>query len=519
MYSRREFLSTSGTIAACGSLSVLTSGCNEIGASGLADNFSVGSASVPTANNKFSASFSDIVAEDAMLRTLGRISFGVRPEDIARAKSIGLSAYVDEQLNPETLSDSSVSTFVSRKYKYLGLTDTQLRNAEKNWNAQIELKESTAYRMINSRRQLFEVMVDFWSNHFSIDGSLGTLNYYKSLDDRDVIRPHAMGYFKDLLHASAKSPAMLHYLNNSTNTKKGPNENYAREIMELHTLGIDGGYSEEDIKEAARSFTGWGIDRKNIRFKFNSRHHDSDGKTIFGLQIPAGQGVEDGEQLIDYLANHPSTADFIATKLVRRFVSDVPPGSLVKRVADEYLSTGGHIPSILRVIFESAEFNSPDFVKFKRPIDYVISAFRVLGVNESDVKNPRIINTLKLMGQAPFEWPTPDGYPDTGEYWNNAQGLASRWAFALQLSESAFRQKNTLLKSWIIDIDSVDSMVTQFSKRILHTDIDENIKNQLISTITENGIPADGELQYYQRVQAAIITTAGLLSMPDFMLR
>ena len=181
-------------------------------------------------------------------------------------------------------------------------------------------------------------MVEFWSNHFSIYQDNGPLRLLKIADDREVIRPHALGRFRDLLHASAKSPAMLYYLDNYRSYRDGPNENYARELLELHCLGVDGGYDEQDVSETARTFTGWSIDRNDDigRFRFYPQLHDDGAKTVLGLDIPAGLGVAGGERLLDHLAGQTATADFIAFKLCRRFVADQPDPALVAEVSETF---------------------------------------------------------------------------------------------------------------------------------------------------------------------------------------
>ncbi len=257
-----------------------------------------------------------------------------------------------------------------------------------------ELQAAKVIRAVMSERQLEEIMVDFWFNHFNVFAGKGDVRWYVSAYERDAIRPHALGTFPDLVRATARHPAMLFYLDNWLSARPdfivpagpnrgrnaGLNENYARELMELHTLGVDGGYTQRDVTEVARAFTGWTIDRPQIngRFVFRPLMHDGGEKVVVGHRIPAGGGQGHGERVIEILTRHPSTARFVATKLVRRFVSDTPPPALIARVAATYTGTGGNIPAMLRVIFESREFSGEDAyrAKIKKPFEFVASAVR-----------------------------------------------------------------------------------------------------------------------------------------------
>src|SRR5207249_12079367 len=227
-----------------------------------------------------------------------------------------------------------------------------------------ELQAARIMLAVESERQLQEVMVDFWFSHFNVHAAKGEVKWYLTSYERDVIRPHALGKFGDLLRVPATHPAMLLYLDNwlsarpdftvpvgpNRGKRAGLNENYARELMELHTLGVDGGYTQKDVTEVARAFTGWTIDRPqtDAHFIFRPMMHDTGEKIVLGHRIAAGGGPGDGERVIELLTQHPATARFVATKLVRRFVSDTPPPALVARVAGSYLSTGGEIPAMLR---------------------------------------------------------------------------------------------------------------------------------------------------------------------------
>jgi uncharacterized protein (DUF1800 family) len=349
-----------------------------------------------------------------------------------------------------------------------------------------ELVASRILRAAYSERQLQEVMVDFWSNHFNVFAGKGADRWFLTSYDRDVIRPNALGNFRQLLGATAKSPAMLFYLDNfqsvSPNARagrrqgplrrllqermqernpdmprppqqqqrmrRGINENYARELMELHTLGVEGGYTQKDVQEVARAFTGWTIfaprggrgvygddeDGRAGTFMFAARAHDTGEKTVLGQKIPAGGGVEDGEKVLDILARHPSTAKFIATKLARKFVSDNPSPATVARVAEAFRKSDGDIKTTLRAVFSSPEFNSAASrrAKIKTPFELAVSAIRALGA-ETDAR-PALIQWVARMGEPLYGYQPPTGYPDTAEHWVNTGALLERMNFALALA-------------------------------------------------------------------------------------
>ena len=356
-----------------------------------------------------------------------------------------------------------------------------------------ELQMSRILRAVYSERQLQEVMVDFWTNHFNVFAGKGADRWLLTSYDRDTIRPHTLGKFYDLLVADAQSPAMLFYLDNvqsvSPNAqlpqqrpgaargplaglrilnnvqpprppqqpqqRRGINENYARELMELHTLGVDGGYTQKDVQEVARCFTGWTIiaprgagaaaqaimnpraaemARNNPgAFIFRPGVHDNGEKIVLGHKIPAGGGINDGLMVLDILSHHPSTAKFIATKLVRRFVADDPPPALVDRVAQTFLKTDGDIREVLRTIFFSPEFNSQDAyrVKVKRPFELAISAARTVAADTNG--GPQFHQWIARMGQPLYGFQTPNGYSDVAENWVNTGALLERMNFALAL--------------------------------------------------------------------------------------
>lgn len=365
-------------------------------------------------------------------RLLNRAGYGPAPGEIERVSQMGLATYLEEQLNYEAIEDTA-NDLIARHQTLYQMDASQLVEQEPK-EATIELIGSTFMRTLYSKRQLYEAMVEFWSDHFNIYlRKERMMPLAKIVDDREVIRPYALTNFRDLLGASAKSPAMLLYLDNISNEKSHPNENYARELLELHTLGINGGYSQQDVQEVARVLTGWTVARHGRlrgQFIFNADVHDFGEKQILGRTFPAGRGKEEVAELLDLLAAHPAMATFLATKLVRRFVADDPPTELVAQVAEAYLQSNGDIKAMLRVIFLSESFaNAP--AKLKRPHTYMVSVLRTLHVNFRLGRGQAIADWMEVMGQMLFNWPPPDGYPDVSEAW--AANLLPRWNFALAL--------------------------------------------------------------------------------------
>jgi uncharacterized protein (DUF1800 family) len=319
-------------------------------------------------------------------------------------------------------------------------------------------------RAIFSERQLLEIMTDFWENHFSVYYGKMPTRFSLLEYDRDVIRPLALGKFRDLLGAVAKSPEMLYYLDNwqsqadsvhdnlgeLTNLKKakterdsariratvlkrrqGLNENYGRELLELHTLGVDGGYTQQDVINVARALTGWTVDdpRAGGGFVFRPAMHDASPKLVLGHQLPGGRGIEDGEQVLDIVARHPATARFIAQKLVRHLVSDSVPTSLVDRAAAAFTRTDGDIRQVLATIVTSPEFYSRVAykAKVKTPFELVVSTMRAM--SQSPDTSPRTANLPARLGQPMFGRLTPDGWPDEAPEWINSGSILNRINF------------------------------------------------------------------------------------------
>jgi uncharacterized protein (DUF1800 family) len=315
-----------------------------------------------------------------------------------------------------------------------------------------ELAAQKLLRAVASERQLQEVLTDFWFNHFNVFWGKGADRWLTTDFEMNAIRPNAMGKFEDLLLATAKSPAMLFYLDNhlssvpapavaraldrqAQNRRSGINENYARELMELHTMGVDGGYTQKDVQELARILTGWTIQqpRRNGQFIFRPVMHDRGDKVFLGRTIKGG-GIEEGEKAIRILARHPSTARFIATKLVRRFVSDNPPDSLVARVEAAFNKTGGDIRETLGVLFYSDEFMALDAYgkKTKSPFEYAASAIRALDGDTNG--SEQLAQMIARMGQPLYQYQAPTGYPDRADEWMSSGTILERINFAIALA-------------------------------------------------------------------------------------
>jgi len=438
----------------------------------------------PRVADASAASAAQPAADRQILHALNRLTYGPRPGDFERVRAIGLSAWIDRQLRPRTIDDSATERAlaelatlrmpIAELLREFPRPDPKLREKiasgemtrqemqerypmeKRPFRIAAELQAAKVIRAVTSERQLEEVMVDFWFNHFNVFAGKGDVRWYVSAYEREAIRPHALGKFPDLVSATASHPAMLFYLDNwlsassdfirpagpNRGRKAGLNENYARELMELHTLGVDGGYTQRDVTEVARAFTGWTIDRPQTdgRFVFRPLMHDEGEKVVVGHRIPAGGGQGDGERVIEILTRDPATARFVATKLVRRFVSDTPPPALVARVAGTYTHTGGDIPSMLRTIFESPEFFSEDAyrAKIKKPFEFVASAVRALGGTTDAQGGMALARASAEIGEPLYQAQPPTGYADRAEVWVNAGALLARMNFALGLASGRY---------------------------------------------------------------------------------
>lgn len=382
---------------------------------------------------------------DPAFHLISRAGFGPWPGDVERIKKQGEKAWIEEQLEPERIDDG-LCDFRAKRFESVFLDPGTCYEFKR----EVLRKDLCRYhlmRSVYSKRQLLESMVEFLSDHFNIYIEKGDCIYLKATDDRSVIRKNALGRFRDLVLASATSPAMLVYLDGKENKKEGPhgipNENYARELLELHTLGVDGGYTQKDVYEAARCLTGWRLDSGSKRGTayFDPNLHDDGEKNVLGKKIPAGGGAKDVEALVEIACNHPSTAKYIAKKLVAHFVSEEPPQSLVNRVAKRFSENGGQIKPLLREILYSKEFKESAGSKMKRPFQYVVSCLRATGADT--MAGDEVLEYLTRMGHGPFQYPTPDGYPAEANPWLGT--LLWRWNFAFALCSNTIENASVSL--------------------------------------------------------------------------
>lgn len=333
-----------------------------------------------------------------------------------------------------------------------------------------DLASAKLLRAIYSTHQLEEVLADFWFNHFNVFLDKGADRYLVTAYERDAIRPRVLGKFRDLLEATAKSPAMLFYLDNwqsagegarTARARRGLNENYGRELLELHTLGVDGGYTQKDVTETARCFTGWTIDRPNFGggFVFNPKLHDAGAKVVLGVAIPAGGGMEDGERVLDILARHPSTARFVSRKLAQRFVADDPPRALVERMARTFLKSNGDIREVMKTMLGSREFwlAAAYRSKVKSPLELVASAARALDA-QVDAAQPLVARVAQL-GEPLYRKLDPNGYPNASAAWVNSGALLARINFAADLAANRLPGTRVALPT------AVDPGTPEFQRR------------------------------------------------------
>lgn len=490
-------------------------------------------------------------------QVLTRLTFGARPGDFEKVREIGIKTYINQQLDFETIDDSALDQRLEKIYTLKLPTPTlaeqynppkpipsptpaanndvmkpaptatpsptpkpaptatlspeaakspapkptptpQPKNPQMVVN---DLQRAAVLRAVYSERQLNEVIVNFWENHFNIFINKDADRWLMTEFDRDVIRPNALGNFRDLLGATAKSPAMLYYLDNwqSSVIRKYPatkdkpagqtggiNENYARELMELHTMGVGGGYTQKDVQEVARCFTGWTIRKPGQEgtFMFNPTWHDNGEKIVLGQKIPAGGGIADAEKVLDILAKHPSTARFIATKLARRFFGDNPPKIVVSQAAQVFTKTDGSIRETLRSIITSPQFLAPTAyqTKVKSPFEFVASSLRILDA-ETDGNRP-LIDWITKMGQPIFGHITPEGYPDQSDEWLSSGSLLVRFNFANALATNKIKGTKIEIPKILGETAPEDSpaVIARLTDLVLANEITARTKEQIVKT-------------------------------------
>lgn len=549
--------------------------------------------------------------DQKILHLLNRAGFGPRPGDIERIRQMGIERYLEEQLNPEDLTDDFlakplqslrtlqmampeiVQNYLPPPQRPVPTPVPQIKplpkmDADKNDSdvkseqgkmpdvmpappeptpamdkpqpeqkampaptpaprpaAMIdsqrplrELQQAKLLRAVFSEKQLQEVMVDFWFNHFNVFGGKDNVRFMLTSYERDVIRPHALGKFKDLLIGTAQSPAMLYYLDNFLSQMEQPappakfddegnplppprrpglNENYARELMELHTMGVDGGYTQKDVQEIARCFTGWTIGQQpNPMFIFRPRVHDTGEKTLLGKRIAAGGGIEDGLRVLDLLSRHPSTAQFISSKLCQRFVADQPPQSLVDRTADVFLKSDGDIRQVVRFILTSPEFYSAKYYrnKVKSPLELAASAIRATGA-ATDAAQP-LIQTVARMGEPLYLCQPPTGYSEDSSQWLSSATLLERMNFAVALVGNRINGTRVEFSRYIAPdaINDQKRLLDQLLAALIHSEVSKETRENLNRVLKDQSSkmkPAKNDDRATRRNAEQLIT--GLASL------
>ena len=410
------------------------------------------------------------------LRLVHRTTFGPRPGDVARAKALGKEGYVDSLLKAGEDEEPRLQ-FLLNRLDVFQMDAYETQELPEN-EVLRQLQAAALLRAVYGRHQLRERMVDFSTNHFNIYSRKGLSAFRKATDETKVVRQHALDTFPNLLKASAHSPAMLMFLDNQGNTSGHPNENYAREIMELHSLGVKGGYTQKDVQEVARCFTGWTIERRFLRhrwtFRFDPDLHDNGTKRVLGHTIPGGGGEKDADIVLQILSTHPSTAHFIASKLCAAFLG-ADGGKWTDQTAQTYLNTGGDIRAMLRPLLLSKDLiDSPPILK--RPFDLIASSLRALDADTDGGKD--VQNHLEKMGEPLYQWPMPDGYPTKTSAWTGS--MLPRWNFAHQVASGAVggtRYDSTSLKEPEVIYETLLGSRPASSGSLLLDSVAREIKN------------------------------------------
>ncbi len=420
----------------------------------------------------------------ATLHKLNRITFGVTPQLLERVNTIGIKAYIEEQLNPKTIDDSEVLANIEGWIE-----------APEVFNRERHLAYYTLYHAIYSKRQLQEVMTQFWENHFNTDVSK-TSSYADEAKENSLFRANALGKFRDILAISAHSPMMLKYLDNGSSKKQQPNENYAREIMELHTLGISGGYTENDIVELAKILTGWSYQgaKGEKNFNFRVHQHDESDKVFLGHPIESN-GQEEGELVLDILASSPMTAKFLCIKLAQVFVNDQPSDKTVKKCSNVFRKTEGDMRKVVGSLLKSKEFvtNTTFHSKVKTPLEFVVGLNRAFNFKnpqpsgaqtlQSDI-NLTMTNAMKSLNMALYRMPAPTGYAETAEKWVNSAQLKARMRYQNRLILN--QNFNMLAEIKALGLNNAEDIVDYLLLLLLGNDFQPEEREIALNVLTEN---------------------------------
>ncbi len=503
-------------------------------------------ASAPAADTE-RAVISALTARDSALHALNRLAYGPRPGDIERVAALGVTKWIDRQLKPDKIDDGLLA---AREHQFTLLdydrgklarlyVEMQRERRDRKRDARAamdstvreqrgrrmasEFQELAVVRAALSERQLYEVMVDFWTNHFNVFFGKGADRFLMPDYVEHTIRPHALGRFEDLLIATAKSPAMMFYLDNWQSVAPGSsppnalepsppfplsalrrggqgvrrrvptgiNENYARELLELHTLGVDGGYTQEDVINVARIFTGWSIEppRQGGDFQFHDWAHDEGEKEVLGVTFPAGHGMDEGARLLKMLANHPATMHHVSRKLCQRFVNDEPPDGCVDDAVAAWRRSGGDLREVLHAIFHGPDFWAPQNTraKVKTPLEFVVSALRAVGADPDTT--PRLAQVVARLGEPLYLHVAPDGYPEREDAWVNSGALLDRMNAGVALAAGTLPGVTVSLDSLIPATGDAEQLILQVNDKILGGTMTDNTKDVIRRQTSDIGDP------------------------------
>jgi uncharacterized protein (DUF1800 family) len=470
---------------------------------------------------------------DSALHALSRLAYGPRPGEVERVAREGVMAWIDRQLTPDEI-DTHALAHRERRFQILRYDRTELarmfvelrreRREQKRQQAGMQGGEPKARRLAGefeqlavvraalSERQLYEVIVDFWTNHFNVFFAKGADRFLTPSFIEEAIRPHALGTFEELLIATAQSPAMLFYLDNwqsvspssppdplsamrrggtAKRKPKGINENYARELLELHTLGVDGGYTQQDVIGVARILTGWSIGRpqQGADFEFHDWAHDKGEKQVLGVSFPAGHGMEEGIRLLKLLADRPATMHHVSRKLCQRFVNDDPPDGCVDDAVMAWERSGGDVREVLRAIFHGVDFWAAknQRAKVKTPLEFVVSAVRAVGADPDTT--PRLAQVVARLGQPLYLRVPPDGYPEKEEAWVNGGALLNRMNAAVALAAGRLPGVTSAVDAIIPATADREQLIATIDEKLLRGVMSDNTKAVIRRHMSDIGNP------------------------------
>ena len=487
-----------------------------------------------------------------------RLAFGPRPGDLAAFNALGstddarLTAWVDQQLDPASMDDSecdailAAQNFTSLEKSLTQLwKDYQVDRIDDRYRPLYEIEDATWLRAVYSQRQLYEMLADFWHNHFNLYGRMTVIESTFVHWDRDVIRANMLGNFRQMMEDVATAPAMLYFLDNYINSRSGPNENWARELFELHTLGAENylgpgrqmdvpgydeglpmGYVDDDVYEATRCFTGWRVNNSNSlgntgEFYFDESWHDRFQKTVLGKYIPPDQqSMQDGRDVMDALAAHPGTGRYIARKLCRRFISDTPPEDLIQQAAALFTAqkdAPDQLKQVVRLILLSDAFKSTWGEKIKRPFEAVAGALRA--VKADFVRSNSFKWNYDDMGHENFRWPAPDGYPDVKDAWAGSVPMVYRWRMLNYLMENSISETTIdVVVQTPTTVRTPNALADFWINRILGRAMESNGRAQIVELLARGRNP-DFDLTDEQLTERLPRAVAVILMSPDFQWR